>query len=49
MLAWPENGKINIKSLSSTSEFAKGVNIKNAKLSGGKDNKNRPNLKMDCK
>ncbi len=38
MLSWPEKGKINIKSLSATSEFAKGVEIKSAKLLGGKDN-----------
>ena len=38
ILAWPENGKINLTSLSNTSEFTKGIKIKKAKMLGGKDN-----------
>lgn len=38
MLDWPKNGKINIKSLSNTSEFAKDVAIKKVRLLGAKEN-----------
>ena len=38
LLEWPENGKVNIESLSSTSEYAKDLTIKKAHLLGGKEN-----------
>ncbi|WP_368662380.1 alpha-L-fucosidase [Zobellia laminariae] len=34
MLAWPENGKIDIESLGSANAFAEGVDIKGVKLLG---------------
>ncbi len=35
LMAWPENGIVNIKSLSKTSPHSKGIEIKNIQLLGG--------------